>query len=119
MSHSAPASLWMFGFFLTLFVVILVGTILYAKKRSQDLAAAAQQIGFTFMGDAWHGPVLNPQFKTCLLQRTRGRPRKDEQSTQAPRDPQERIRKRNGAAGPDATPLDPRASTTLSIPIHE
>lgn len=63
----------MFGFFVALFVVIIVWSILYAKKRSQDLAAAAQQIGFTFMADTWSGPVLNPQFKTCLLQRTRGR----------------------------------------------
>lgn len=65
----------MFGFFVVLLVVIIVWSILYAKKRSQDLAAAAQQIGFTFMGDTWHGPMLNPQFKTCLLQRTRGRPK--------------------------------------------
>lgn len=74
MSHFASPLLWMFGFFVALFVVIVVWTILYAKKRSQDLAAAAQQIGFTFMGDTWHGPVLNPHFRTSLLQRTRGRP---------------------------------------------
>jgi len=64
----------MFGVFLALFVVLIIWSILYARKRSQDLAAAAQQLGFTFMGDTWHGPTLNPQFKTCLLQRTRGRP---------------------------------------------
>jgi hypothetical protein len=64
----------MFGFFALLLVVIIVWSILYARKRSQDLAAAGQQIGFSFMGDTWHGPVLNPQFKTCLLQRTRGHP---------------------------------------------
>jgi len=63
----------MFGFFVALFVVIIVWSILYAKKRSQDLAAAAQQVGFTFMADTWSGPLLNPQFNTCLLQRTRGR----------------------------------------------
>lgn len=74
MSHTAPSSLWMFGFFVALFIGIIVWSILYAKKRSQDLAAAAEQLGFTFMGDTWHGPVLNPQFKTCLLERTRGRP---------------------------------------------
>jgi len=73
MSHTAPFSLWMLGFFIALFIVIIVWSILYAKKRSQDLAAAAQQIGFTFMGDTWRGPILNPQFKTCLLQRARGR----------------------------------------------
>lgn len=73
MNHQ-PASLWMFGFFVALFLVIIVWSILYARKRSQDFAAAAQQIGFTFMGDTWRGPILNPQFHTCLLQRTRGRP---------------------------------------------
>jgi len=71
MSH-APSSLWMFGFFLALFITLIIWSILYAKKRSQDLAAAAQQLGFTFMGNIWHGPVLNPQFKTSLLQRTNG-----------------------------------------------
>ena len=74
MSHTTPSSLWMFGFFVALFIGIIVWSILYARKRSQDLAAAAEQLGFTFMGDTWHGPVLNPQFKTCLLERTRGRP---------------------------------------------
>jgi hypothetical protein len=64
----------MFGFFVVLLLAVIVWSILYARKRSQDLAAAAQQVGFTFMGDTWHGPVLNPQFTTCLLQRTRGRP---------------------------------------------
>ena len=71
MSHT-PSSLWMFGFFLALFITLIIWSILYAKKRSQDLAAAAQQLGFTFMGNTWHGPILNHQFKTCLLQRTNG-----------------------------------------------
>ena len=70
----APCSLWMLGFFIALFITIIVWSILYARKRSQDLATAAQQLGFTFMGDTWRGPVFHPQFKTCLLQRTRGRP---------------------------------------------
>lgn len=74
MTHSAPSQLWIFGFFVALFIAIIAMSILYSRKRSQDLDAAAQQIGFTFMGDTWHGPVLNPQFKTCLLQRTHGRP---------------------------------------------
>jgi hypothetical protein len=72
MSQHAPSQLWMFGFFLAVFTVLIIWSILYARKRSQDLAAAAQQLGFTFMGDTWHGPVLNPQFKTSLLQRTNG-----------------------------------------------
>ncbi|MBZ5684531.1 MAG: hypothetical protein LAP86_05800 [Acidobacteriia bacterium] len=57
---------------IALFVVVIIWMILNARKRTQDLAAAAPQIGFTFMGDTWRGPVLNPQHKTCLLQRTRG-----------------------------------------------
>ena len=54
---------------IALFVVVIIWMILNARKRTQDLAAAAPQIGFTFMGDTWRGPVLNPQHKTCLLQR--------------------------------------------------
>ena len=69
-SNSTPL-LWMLGPF-ALIIVVIVWGILQARKRTQDLAAAAQQIGFTFMGDTWRGPVLNPQHKTCLLQRTSG-----------------------------------------------
>jgi hypothetical protein len=69
-SNSIPL-LWMLGPF-ALIIVVIVWGILHARKRTQDLAAAATQIGFTFMGDTWRGPVLNPQHKTCLLQRTRG-----------------------------------------------
>ncbi len=71
MNSGAASSLWIFAPF-ALIIVFIVWGILYARKRTQELAAAAQQIGFTFMGDTWRGPVLNPQHKTCLLQRTRG-----------------------------------------------
>lgn len=69
-SHS-PTLPWILAP-IALFIVVIIWMILNARKRSQDLAAAARQIGFTFMGDTWRGPVLNPQHKTCLLQRTRG-----------------------------------------------
>lgn len=72
MSHS-DASFLIFGSFIALIVVIVVWSIRYSRKRSQDLAAAGLAMGFTFMGDAWRGPVLNPRFKTCLLQRLPGR----------------------------------------------
>ena len=71
MNSNAASSLWIFAP-IALFVVVIIWIIFKARKRTQDLAAAAQQMGFTFMGDTWHGPVLNPQHKTCLLQRTRG-----------------------------------------------
>src|SRR3954468_7790598 len=72
MRHTDPSTPWIFIFMIALVLVIVVWSILRAKKRTQDLAAAGQQVGFTFMSDAWNGPVLNPQHKTCLLQRTRG-----------------------------------------------
>ena len=72
MNSNAASSFWIFGP-VGLIIVIIVWGILHGRKRTQELTAAAQQIGFTFMGDSWHGPVLNPQHKTCLLQRTRGR----------------------------------------------
>src|SRR3954468_4818783 len=73
MNHSDPTSFWIFGLIGALILLIVVWSILHAKKRTRDLAAAGQQLGFTFMSDAWKGPVLNSQHKTCLLQRTRGR----------------------------------------------
>jgi len=69
-SNSLP---WPFLFFLVLAIVLIALAILYAKKRSKDLAEAAQRLGFTFMGNTWRGPMLNSQHKACLLQRTRGR----------------------------------------------
>lgn len=73
MTNANAPIFWFFGFFLALTIVIVVWSIRYAKKRSQELAAAAQQLGFTFMGKIWRGPELNSRYKTCLLQRTRGR----------------------------------------------
>jgi hypothetical protein len=61
-----------FGGILALTVAIIAVSILYAKKRTRELAAAAQQIGFRFVGDSWSGPSRSCQSKTSLFQRTRG-----------------------------------------------
>jgi hypothetical protein len=71
MNSNGTSLLWILAP-IVLFVAVIIWGILNARKRTQDLAAAAPQIGFTFMGDTWRGPTLNPQHKTCLLQRTRG-----------------------------------------------
>ena len=71
MNSNGTSLLWILGP-IALFVAVIIWGILNARKRTQNLAATAPQIGFTFMGDAWRGPVLNPQHKICLLQRTRG-----------------------------------------------
>jgi hypothetical protein len=60
-------------FFFALAISIVIWGILGSRKRTQELTALAPQLGFTFLGKAWHGPVLDPQNKTSLLQRTRGR----------------------------------------------
>lgn len=63
----------LFGGFLALMAVIVTASILYAKKRTRELNAVAQQIGFRFLANHWSGPSLSPQHKTSLLQRTRGK----------------------------------------------
>lgn len=60
-----------FAGFLALVAVIVTVSVLYAKKRTRELTAAAQQIGFTFVGNNWSGP--SSQHKPSLFQRTRGR----------------------------------------------
>jgi hypothetical protein len=71
MNSNGTSLLWILAP-IALFVAVILWGILNTRKRTQDLAAAAPQIGFTFMGDTWRGPTLNPRHKTCLLQRTRG-----------------------------------------------
>jgi len=63
----------LFGAFFVLMAVIITASVIYAKKRTRELTAVAQQIGFQFVGKYWTGPALSSQFKTSLLQRTRGR----------------------------------------------
>jgi hypothetical protein len=58
---------------LALMAVIITVSILYAKKRTRELTAVAQQIGFRFVGKNWSGLSLSSEPKVSLLQRTRGR----------------------------------------------
>lgn len=44
-----------------------------AKQRTKNLAAMAERMGFTFVGNYWRGPQFSSQYKTSLLQRIRGR----------------------------------------------
>jgi hypothetical protein len=65
-----PLSL-LVGFF-ALMAVIIMASVRAAKKRTRELADAAQQIGFRFVGKPWSGPSLSTLHKISLLQRTRG-----------------------------------------------
>jgi len=58
---------------LALTTAIVAISIFYAKKRTRELTAVAQQIGFRFVGKNWSGPSLSSQPRISLLQRTRGR----------------------------------------------
>jgi hypothetical protein len=62
-----------FGILLVLTAALIVWSIHYGKKRTREFTEIAQQIGFKFLGKTWRGPVLSPQHKMSLLQRTRGR----------------------------------------------
>jgi len=72
MHHATSSNPWIILFFVALALAIVIWAILSARKRTQELTQLAPQLGFTFMGKAWHGPVLDPLHKTSLLQRTRG-----------------------------------------------
>lgn len=73
MSQVDTTPFLLFGFFLALVVTLIVWGIRYARRRTQEFSQTAQQIGFTFIGNAWRGPVLSSQPRICLFQRTRGR----------------------------------------------
>jgi len=62
----------MFGGFFVLMAVIIVGSVLYARKRTRELTEIAQRIGFQFIGKGT-GPTFPPQPRISMLQRTRGR----------------------------------------------
>lgn len=67
------APFWIMAVPIGVAIPIIIWAILSSRRRTQELSQAAQELGFTFMGNAWHGPTLDPQHKTCLLQHTRGR----------------------------------------------
>ncbi|HVN18351.1 MAG TPA: hypothetical protein VMU05_06245 [Dongiaceae bacterium] len=60
------------AFMAAITVPIAVWAIRLKKRRTQEFAAVAQQLGFRFLSDEWRGPVLSPEHKTCIIQRTRG-----------------------------------------------
>ncbi|MGA2345317.1 MAG: hypothetical protein ABSF93_04885 [Candidatus Sulfotelmatobacter sp.] len=62
----------MFGVFFVVMAAVIVASVLYAKKRTRELAEAAQRIGLQFIGTG-SGPSFPPQPKVSMLQRTRGR----------------------------------------------
>ena len=63
---------WIFVFPLVIVIPVFLWSIRYRKKRTSEFAQMAQQIGFTFLGETWRGPVLSTVDKTCIVQRTRG-----------------------------------------------
>lgn len=65
--------LFFVGGTLVLMVIIITARILAAKKRTREMAATAQQIGFRFVGNAWTGPAVSSQHQTSLLQRAGGK----------------------------------------------
>jgi hypothetical protein len=67
--HENPLA---FIIFVAFVITMVVFVVLQAKRRTQALAAIAQQMGFLFEGTHWRGPMLSPRFKTTLVQRTRG-----------------------------------------------
>jgi hypothetical protein len=72
MQQNSPFAIWFVGFGIAAAVVIVALAVRQAKQRTKDLAALAQQMGFTFLGKNWSGPVLSPTVKMSLLQRSRG-----------------------------------------------
>jgi hypothetical protein len=61
------------GISLFVFVAIYAFGKVQAKKRTQALQMVAQEIGFTFKGDAWNNQPSNQQFGTSLFGRGRRR----------------------------------------------
>jgi hypothetical protein len=72
MHQNTTFAVWFIGFGVTSAAVITVLAILQAKQRTRALAELSQRMGFTFLGNNWRGPALSPNYKTSLLQRTRG-----------------------------------------------
>ncbi len=69
MTQNSLFVFWFFGFVLLVIAVIAVMAIRQARQRTRDLAALAQTMGFSFLGQGWRGPVLPATPKISLLQR--------------------------------------------------
>jgi len=63
---------WILALPLVIFIPVLLWSLRYRKKRTEEFAQTAEQMGFTFLGETWRGPVLSPLAKTSILQQTRG-----------------------------------------------
>jgi hypothetical protein len=73
MHQNNPLTVWFVGFGIAATLAIMALAIRQSRRRTRDLAALAQRMGFTFLGKDWRGPELSSNYKTSLLQRTRGR----------------------------------------------
>ncbi len=63
---------WILAFPLVIAIPAVLWTLRYRKKRTEEFTQMAEQMGFTFLGETWRGPVLSPVDKTCIIQQTRG-----------------------------------------------
>jgi len=73
MSNDNWIPFFFFGIVITLTISIVLWAARYSRKRTEEFVRIAQQLGFSFLGDKWPGPVLAPAHKTCVIQRTRGK----------------------------------------------
>lgn len=67
------AVFWIFLIPVAITIPIIVWSLRYAKKRTQEFSQIAQLMGFRFLGKTWQGPTLSSLHKTSILQRIRGR----------------------------------------------
>jgi hypothetical protein len=58
---------------IVLMAIIITASVRAARKRTEELTAAAQQIGFQFLGNSWSGAPVSPAHKISILQRVRGK----------------------------------------------
>jgi len=61
-----------FGFGIVAVAAIVFLAIRGEQERTREMAYLAQRLGLEFFAKNWNGPRLPQQFKTTLLQRTRG-----------------------------------------------
>jgi hypothetical protein len=73
MVQHASFNNWLVGVGIAAAVGIIALAARQRRKRTSELAALAQGMGFAFIEKGWQGPELSSQYKTSLLQRTRGR----------------------------------------------
>src|SRR5579863_972801 len=73
MQPDSPFSHWLVGLGVAAAIAIMALAVRQARRRTRELAGLAQRMGFTFVGNAWRGPLLSQNFKTSLMQRTLGR----------------------------------------------